>query len=60
MIYLSIHGINDGKKTFKCGTRYDWYLIQNKTKYTTTIVNDEKNNEIVVDMIKFNWFSNSK
>ena len=28
MIYLSIHGIKDGKETFNCGTRYDWYLIQ--------------------------------
>ena len=28
MIYLSIHGIKDGKFTFKCGTKYDWYLIK--------------------------------
>jgi len=58
MIYLSIHGIKDGKQTFNCGTRYDWYLIQNKSKYTTTIVNDEKNNGIVIDMNKFNWLPN--
>ena len=42
MLYLSIHGIKDGKKTFNCGTRYDWYIIQHTSKYTTTIVNDEK------------------
>lgn len=58
MIYLSIHGIKDGQQTFNCGTRYDWYLIQNKSKYTTTIVNDEKRNEIVVDMNHFNWLPN--
>jgi len=58
MIYLSIHGIKDGQQTFNCGTRYDWYLIQHKSKYTTTIVNDEKSNEIEVDMSDFNWLPN--
>ena len=32
MIHLSIHGIKDGQKTFKCGTRYDWYLIEKTTQ----------------------------
>jgi hypothetical protein len=58
MIYLSIHGIKDGQKTFNCGTRYDWYIIQHTSKYTTTIVNDEKNNNNVIDMNKFNWLPN--
>ena len=26
MIYLSIHGIKDGQNTFKCETKYYWYL----------------------------------
>ena len=58
MIYLSIHGIKDGQQTFNCGTRYDWYLIEKKHKYTTTIVNDEKGNNIVVDMNDFQWLPN--
>jgi hypothetical protein len=58
MIYLSIHGIKDGQKTFNCGTRYDWYLIERKQTYTTTIVNDEKNNNIVMDMNNFDWLPN--
>jgi hypothetical protein len=58
MTYLSIHGIKDGKKTFKKGTRYDWYIIEKKPKYTTTIVNDEKGNELIVDMNNFNWLPN--
>ena len=58
MIYLSIHGIKDGQKTFHCGTRYDWYLIEKKPKYRTSIVNDEKNNNIVIDMNDFNWLPN--
>jgi hypothetical protein len=58
MIYLSIHGIKDGRKTFDCGTRYDWYIIQHTSKYTTTIVNDEKNNNIIIDMNNFDWLPN--
>ena len=58
MIYLSIHGIKDGQKTFNCGTRYDWYIIQHTCKYTTTIVNDEKNNNIVIEMNNFDWLPN--
>lgn len=58
MIYLSIHGIKDGQKTFNCGTRYDWYIIQHKSKYTTTIVNDEINNNIIIDMNNFDWLPN--
>lgn len=58
MIYLSIHGIKDGKQTFDCGTRYDWYLIQHKPQYTTTIVNDEKGNTIDIDMNDFEWLPN--
>jgi hypothetical protein len=42
MIYLEIHDTKDGQKTFKCGTRYDWYIIQ-KTfdKDHETIIKDE-------------------
>jgi hypothetical protein len=58
MIYLSIHGIKDGQKTFNCGTRYDWYLIEKKTKYRTTIINDEKNNILDIDMNDYNWLPN--
>ena len=37
--YLEIHAESDGVKTFKCNTRYDWYLIT-KTPYAspTTIL----------------------
>ena len=59
MLYLSIHNIKDGMKTFKCGTRYDWYLLEKKEKYKNTIVNDEKNKIIEIDMKEFNWLPNS-
>ena len=58
MIYLSIHGIKDGQQTFNCGTRYDWYLIQKKSQYTTTIVNDENTNTVDIDTSIFKWLPN--
>ena len=58
MEYLSIHGIKDGQQTFKCGTRYDWYLIQNTPKYKNTYVNDEKGITISIDTSDFHWLPN--
>jgi hypothetical protein len=43
MLYLEIHGTDDGLKSFGCGTRYDWYLLQHKTyNNPTTIVGQDK------------------
>ena len=58
MHFLSIHGIKDGQQTFHCGTRYDWYMIEKTPKYTTTLVNDENRNELIVNMNDFKWLPN--
>jgi len=59
MVYLSIHGLLDGKKTFNCGTRYDWYLIENTKKYKNTNINDENNINLDLDLCDFTWLPNS-
>jgi hypothetical protein len=41
MLALNIHGTQDGMKTFGCGTRYDWYLIQRIPSSENTIVRGE-------------------
>lgn len=41
MLYLEIHGLKDGQKTFNCGTRYDWYLIQKGQPQLETVIIDE-------------------
>jgi hypothetical protein len=41
LIYLEIHNYNDGKKMFKCSTRYDWYLMQKSTYLNQTTIVDE-------------------
>jgi hypothetical protein len=58
MIYLSIHGIKDGQQTFKCGTRYDWYVIERKERYKKTNVNDEKGIDLEIDTKDFKWLPN--
>jgi hypothetical protein len=58
LIYLSIHGIKDGQQTFKCGTRYDWYIIKKISNYKNTIINDENNNTFEINMNNFSWLPN--
>jgi len=41
LIYLEIHNSNDGRKTFNCSTRYDWYILQNKDYSYNTVIKDE-------------------
>ena len=55
MIYLNINDTNEGLKVFKCGTRFDYYLIQKCKKFKKTIINDEddKNVEIDLELIPF-------
>ena len=59
MLFLSIHGIKDGLKTFHCGTRYDWYIIQKCIKDKNTIIQDENKNKIIINMSDFTWLPNS-
>ena len=59
MVYLEIHNTKDGMKTFGCGTRYDWYVIEKKENYKNTIVIDENGfKNIDVNMKIWNWLPN--
>jgi hypothetical protein len=42
MSYLEIHSSKDGLKNFKCGTRYDFYVINKSNKNGITIIKNEK------------------
>jgi hypothetical protein len=59
MLYLEIHGLKDGQKVFNCGTRYDWYLIEKRNQYRTTIVIDEDGKKNEIDLSKLSWLPNS-
>jgi len=59
MVYLEIHSIKDGQRVFKCGTRYDWYLIEHIKKYKNTIIVDENNKKTDINLDVFKWLPNS-
>jgi hypothetical protein len=58
MLYLEIHSTEDGIKVFKCGTRYDWYIIQKVQRFKNTIVKDEDGKVIEIDTAKWAFLPN--
>ena len=56
--YLEIHNSTDGQKTFKCGTSYDWYLLENTSRYTKTTVVGEDGVRSVIDMGEWTFLPN--
>jgi Eco57I restriction-modification methylase len=58
LLYLEIHGIKDGKITFNCGTRYDWYLIEKNKRYKNTVITDEEHEKNEFDLRDMKWIPN--
>jgi len=58
--YLEIHNASDGKRTFGCSTRYDWYVIQKTPPYKNTIVKDQNGCEDVVNTKELSILPNAK
>jgi hypothetical protein len=58
MAYLEIHDTKDGKKTFNCGTRYDWYIIENTPVYKPTTIMSETSTIYEYDLSKLNFLPN--
>lgn len=58
MHYLEMHNINDGIRTFKCGTKYDWYILEKNSKYTTSRIKDERGTENILDLSQWCWLPN--
>ena len=59
MLYLEIHGIKDGKQVFHCGTRYDWYIVENTPRYKDTIMVDEEGIRSTINLTNMSWLPNS-
>jgi hypothetical protein len=58
LCYLEIHNSTDGQKTFKCGTSYDWYLLENTSRYTKTVVVGEDDVRSEIDMGEWTFLPN--
>lgn len=56
--YLEIHNSTDGQKTFKCGTSYDWYLLENTPRCKKTIVVGEDGARSEIDMGEWTFLPN--
>lgn len=42
ILHLDIHSKAEGNKVFGASTRYDWYVLENKPVYKSSVVTDEK------------------
>jgi hypothetical protein len=58
IIYLEIHDEKDGLKTFKCNTRYDLYLIQNKPYEINTTIKTQKGEIIHINLTEWEFIPN--
>ena len=58
IIYLEIHNVDDGQKTFRCATRYDWYVLQNKENNNKTIIKGEDGSINYINLKEWNFIPN--
>jgi hypothetical protein len=58
--YLEIHDENDGRKTFGCATRYDWYLLQNHPYEVKTKIKDQDGEKHKIDLRDWSFIPNSR
>jgi hypothetical protein len=56
--YLEIHNVEDGMKTFRCATRYDFFLIENIKKNKNTLIKDEEGILNNINLDEWNFIPN--
>jgi hypothetical protein len=59
MLNLVMRNVKDGMKTFKCGTRYDYYLIKAEDNFKKAFINDDNYVDYHLDLKEFSWLPNS-
>lgn len=61
LLYLEIHGEEDGRKTFGAGTRYDWYVLQKgNSDGTKTEVKDQSGKTHEIDLSEWAFLPNKE
>jgi hypothetical protein len=58
LLYLEIHNSDDGMKTFKCATRYDWYVLYNNKYNVNTFIKGEDGKINNVNLNEWNFIPN--
>ena len=59
LLYLEIHDLKDGEKTFSVATGYDWYILANKKYGGVTTIKDIYGEVQNIDILKWNFIPNS-
>jgi hypothetical protein len=60
LLWIEMHTVEDGSKTFHCSTTYDMYVLQNSPRYTTTAVKCIEGREHCIDMSEWCFLPNSR
>jgi 16S rRNA G966 N2-methylase RsmD len=58
LLYLEIHNSDDGMKTFRCATRYDWYVLQNNKYNVNTVIKGEDGKINNINLNEWNFIPN--
>lgn len=58
ILYLEIHNLNDGIKTFGAATRYDFYCIKNSSSNIESKVKDEDGNIFLINLKNYKFIPN--
>ena len=58
ILYLEIHDEKDGQKTFKCSTRYDWYILHNTDYTKNTQIKGQDNKIYNIDLRSWSFIPN--
>jgi hypothetical protein len=59
LLYLEMNNIEKGKEVFRCGTRYDWYIMKACKPWKQTEVKDENGSLHQLDLKPFPWCPSS-
>ncbi len=58
LIYLEIHGFNDGEKIFRAETRFDWYILKKEKNQGKTTIKDENVQIFYINIENYDWLPN--
>lgn len=58
--FISINNADQGVKTFKCATRFDWYVLQNNDQKCVTDIQDESGELAKSDIRDLPFIPNAK
>ena len=59
LLYLEMHNTKNGQHVFQSGTRYDWYILENKKASKKTDIIDDKYKKISLNLNEWDFLPNN-